>query len=69
MPHKLPAGGALAVDRDGFAPGVNASARHPRLVRIERGEVAGLPPEEWGKIIVATGPLTSAGARRGDPPA
>ena len=31
---------------------------HP-LVTIERGEVAGLPPEEWSSVIVATGPLTS----------
>ncbi|HEY0835366.1 MAG TPA: methylenetetrahydrofolate--tRNA-(uracil(54)-C(5))-methyltransferase (FADH(2)-oxidizing) TrmFO [Azospirillum sp.] len=57
--HKVPAGGALAVDRDGFAEAVTAElARHP-LVTVERGEVAGLPPEEWDSVVVATGPLTS----------
>ena len=57
--HQVPAGGALAVDRDGFAEAVTAAiAAHPRI-RIERGEVAGLPPEAWGPTIVATGPLTS----------
>lgn len=57
--HKLPAGGALAVDRDGFSAEVTERlAAHP-LVTIERGEVAGLPPEDWDSVIVATGPLTS----------
>ncbi|MFZ5791843.1 MAG: methylenetetrahydrofolate--tRNA-(uracil(54)-C(5))-methyltransferase (FADH(2)-oxidizing) TrmFO [Pseudomonadota bacterium] len=57
--HKLPAGGALAVDRDGFAAAVTERlAAHP-LVTIERGEIAGLPPEEWQSVILATGPLTS----------
>ena len=57
--HKLPAGGALAVDREGFSRGVTAAlAEHPR-VTIARGEIAGLPPPEWGSVIVATGPLTS----------
>lgn len=57
--HKLPAGGALAVDRDGFSAEVTARLdAHPN-VRIERGEVAGLPPAAWDSVIVATGPLTS----------
>jgi len=57
--HKLPAGGALAVDRHGFSGEVQATLlAHPRF-RLERGEVAGLPPAEWGPAIVATGPLTS----------
>ena len=57
--HKVPAGGALAVDRDGFAAQVtDRLAAHP-LVTIERGEVAGLPPDDWDSVIVATGPLTS----------
>jgi methylenetetrahydrofolate--tRNA-(uracil-5-)-methyltransferase len=57
--HKVPAGGALAVDRDGFAGAVTeAIAGHP-LITIERGEVAGLPPDAWDSVIVATGPLTS----------
>jgi methylenetetrahydrofolate--tRNA-(uracil-5-)-methyltransferase len=57
--HKLPAGGALAVDRDGFAAAVTARLAAERLVRLERGEVEGLPPEAWGDTIVATGPLTA----------
>ncbi len=58
--HKLPAGGALAVDRDNFSAEVTAQlAAHP-LVTIERGEVGGLPPAEWSSVVVATGPLTSA---------
>ena len=57
--NKVPAGGALAVDRDGFAHAVTAAlASHP-LVEIDRGEVAGLPPDGWDSVIVATGPLTS----------
>ena len=57
--HKLPAGGALAVDRDGFAGAVTAALEAEPLVRIERDEVAGLPPDDWDSVIVATGPLTS----------
>src|SRR6476659_9410870 len=57
--HKLPAGGALAVDRDYFSAEVTRRlAEHP-LVTIERGEVAGLPPADWESVIIATGPLTS----------
>jgi methylenetetrahydrofolate--tRNA-(uracil-5-)-methyltransferase len=57
---KLPAGGALAVDRDAFSQDVTQNlASHP-LITIERGEVAGLPPDDWGSTIIATGPLTSA---------
>ena len=57
--HKLPAGGALAVDRDGFAAGVTAALEAEPLVTLVREEVAGLPPVEGGLAIVATGPLTS----------
>jgi methylenetetrahydrofolate--tRNA-(uracil-5-)-methyltransferase len=57
--HQTPAGGALAVDRDGFAEAVTrAISAHPRI-RLERGEVAGAPPADWTSVIVATGPLTS----------
>jgi methylenetetrahydrofolate--tRNA-(uracil-5-)-methyltransferase len=57
--HKVPAGGALAVDRDGFAQGVEtALLAHPR-VTLMREEIAGLPPEDWARVIIATGPLTS----------
>ena len=57
--HKLPAGGALAVDRDAFADEVTERLRAHPLVGVERGEIAGLPPAEWDSVIVATGPLTS----------
>ncbi|MFO1059239.1 MAG: methylenetetrahydrofolate--tRNA-(uracil(54)-C(5))-methyltransferase (FADH(2)-oxidizing) TrmFO [Dongiaceae bacterium] len=57
--HKLPAGGALAVDRDGFAAAVTERLLAEPLVRLERGEVAGLPPAGWDSVILATGPLTS----------
>jgi methylenetetrahydrofolate--tRNA-(uracil-5-)-methyltransferase len=57
--HQTPAGGALAVDRDGFAEAVTrAITGHPRI-EVERREVAGLPPHQWSSVIVATGPLTS----------
>ena len=57
--HRVPAGSALAVDRDGFSQAVSAAlAAHP-LIEVRREEVAGLPPEDWDSVIVATGPLTS----------
>lgn len=57
--HKVPAGSALAVDRDGFAEGVQKAIEDEPLITIERGEVDGLPPEDWDSVIIATGPLTS----------
>jgi methylenetetrahydrofolate--tRNA-(uracil-5-)-methyltransferase len=57
--HKVPAGGALAVDRDGFAGAVTERLQAEPLVTLARGEVAGLPPEDWECVIIATGPLTS----------
>jgi len=57
--NQVPAGGALAVDRDGFSAAVtSALAAHP-LIEIRREEIAGLPPADWDSVIVATGPLTS----------
>ncbi len=56
---QVPAGGALAVDRDEFSARVGEALRSHPLVTIERGEIAGLPPEEWDSVVVATGPLTS----------
>jgi methylenetetrahydrofolate--tRNA-(uracil-5-)-methyltransferase len=57
--NQVPAGGALAVDRDGFSSAITkALIEHP-LIEIDRGEIAGLPPAEWSNVIVATGPLTS----------
>ena len=56
--HQVPAGGALAVDRDGFSAAVTAALETHPLIEIRREEVA-LPPENWDLVIVATGPLTS----------
>lgn len=55
----VPAGGALAVDRDIFSEGVTEALESHPLVTIEREEVKGLPPQDWGSTIIATGPLTS----------
>jgi len=57
--HQVPAGGALAVDREGFSAAVTAKLEAHPLISIEREEIAGLPPAEWDNVIVATGPLTS----------
>jgi len=57
--HKLPAGGALAVDREGFAGEVTRRLEDQPLVGIVREEVGALPPDDWDSVIVATGPLTS----------
>jgi methylenetetrahydrofolate--tRNA-(uracil-5-)-methyltransferase len=62
--HKVPAGGALAVDRDGFAQSVTAALSDEPLIEIRREEVAGLPPEDWDNVIVASGPLTSPSLAR-----
>src|SRR5438132_12828935 len=58
--NQVPAGGALAVDRDGFSAAVTKALHEHPLIEIARGEIAGLPPVEWDNVIVATGPLTSA---------
>ncbi len=55
--HRIPAGGSLAVDRDGFAQGMSAAIESLPGVRIRREEVVDLPP---GLSIVASGPLTSS---------
>ena len=57
--HQTPAGGALAVDREGFSAAVTKRLTAHSRIRIVRGEVAGLPPAGWDQVIVATGPLTS----------
>jgi len=57
--NQVPAGGALAVDREGFSQAITqALSAHP-LIDLRREEV-GLPPPEWDNVIVATGPLTSS---------
>src|ERR1700754_2080978 len=57
--NQVPAGGALAVDRDGFSAAVTQALENHPLIEIERSEIAGLPPADWGNVIVATGPLSS----------
>jgi methylenetetrahydrofolate--tRNA-(uracil-5-)-methyltransferase len=57
--NQVPAGGALAVDRDGFSAAVTAALESHPLVRIHREEITNLPPAEWDSVITATGPLTS----------
>jgi methylenetetrahydrofolate--tRNA-(uracil-5-)-methyltransferase len=56
--NQVPAGGALAVDRDGFSTAVTAALAGHQLIEIRREEIA-LPPPDWDQVIVATGPLTS----------
>jgi methylenetetrahydrofolate--tRNA-(uracil-5-)-methyltransferase len=57
--NQVPAGGALAVDRDGFAAAVTKAIGANPLIEVRREEIAGLPPDDWDSVIVATGPLTS----------
>ncbi|WP_198165083.1 methylenetetrahydrofolate--tRNA-(uracil(54)-C(5))-methyltransferase (FADH(2)-oxidizing) TrmFO [Rhodoplanes sp. Z2-YC6860] len=56
--NQVPAGGALAVDRDGFSAAITAAIEGHPLIEIVREEIAELP-EAWDSVIVATGPLTS----------
>ncbi|TDI60960.1 MAG: methylenetetrahydrofolate--tRNA-(uracil(54)-C(5))-methyltransferase (FADH(2)-oxidizing) TrmFO [Alphaproteobacteria bacterium] len=56
--HRVPAGGALAVDRLAFSTAVEETLLSHKLVSLERGAVNELPPEDWGQVIIATGPLT-----------
>ncbi len=58
--YKVPAGGALAVDRVAFSAAVQTALEAEPLITIAREEVAGLPPADWDSVIIATGPLTSA---------
>lgn len=57
--HQVPAGGALAVDREGFSQAVTAKLKAHPLIEIRREELTGLPPADWRSVILATGPLTS----------
>ncbi|MBN8918527.1 MAG: methylenetetrahydrofolate--tRNA-(uracil(54)-C(5))-methyltransferase (FADH(2)-oxidizing) TrmFO [Rhizobiales bacterium] len=57
--NQVPAGGALAVDREGFSRAVTAALEAHPLIEIRREEITGLPPAEWDNVILATGPLTS----------
>ncbi len=57
--NSVPAGSALAVDREGFSKSVqNALEAHP-LFTMVREEITQIPSEEWDNVIIATGPLTS----------
>src|SRR5216684_8182607 len=57
--NQVPAGGALAVDREAFSQAVTETLTSHPLVEIDRGEITALPLEDWDSVIVATGPLTS----------
>jgi methylenetetrahydrofolate--tRNA-(uracil-5-)-methyltransferase len=63
--HKVPAGGALAVDREAFAKAVTEALETHPLITLRRAEITALPdagpddPEGWDNVIVASGPLTS----------
>jgi methylenetetrahydrofolate--tRNA-(uracil-5-)-methyltransferase len=57
--NKVPAGGALAVDREAFSAAVESAIQAEPLIEIQRKEVDGPIPEEWDKVIIASGPLTS----------
>src|ERR1700751_3770923 len=49
--NQVPAGGALAVDRESFSPAITKALNDHPLIEIARGEVTGLPPAEWGNVI------------------
>ncbi|NND50142.1 MAG: methylenetetrahydrofolate--tRNA-(uracil(54)-C(5))-methyltransferase (FADH(2)-oxidizing) TrmFO, partial [Rhizobiales bacterium] len=59
--HKVPAGSALAVDREGFADAVTARIEAEPNITLSRAEISTLPPADWDNVIIATGPLTSPG--------
>lgn len=58
--NQVPAGGALAVDREAFAAAVTTTLQNHPLVELRREAIDALPPDDWDSVIVATGPLTSA---------
>lgn len=58
--HKVPAGGALAVDRIGFSAAVESKIMAHPLITVAREEIGDVPPADWESTIIATGPLTSA---------
>ncbi len=57
--NQVPAGGALAVDRDGFARAVTEKILAHPLITVRREAVCDFPPEDWRSVIVATGPLSA----------
>ncbi len=56
---KVPAGGALAVDRDAFSELVTQKIEQHPLIEIVSEEIDALPPSDLGEVIIASGPLTS----------
>ena len=58
--NQVPAGGALAVDREGFSQAVTAALQSHPDIEIVREEISDLPPADWRQTIIATGPLTAA---------
>lgn len=58
--HQVPAGGALAMDREAFSSAVQSALENHPHITLTREEITAVPPEEWGQVIIATGPLTSA---------
>ncbi|MBB4956219.1 methylenetetrahydrofolate--tRNA-(uracil-5-)-methyltransferase [Agrobacterium vitis] len=63
--HQVPAGGALAVDRDGFSDAVTQAIHEHPLITVVREEINGLPPTDWDQVIIASGPLTSPALAEG----
>ncbi len=57
--HKLPAGGALAVDRHGFSAAVTQAIQSHPNIEIRREAIESWPCEDWQSVIIATGPLTA----------
>ena len=57
--NKIPAGGALAVDRQGFSDMITQIINEEPLIKLDRIEIKEIPVEDWQNVIVATGPLTS----------
>ena len=56
---RVPAGGALAVDREGFSQSVTEAIQSHPLITIKNNEITELPSPDFGQTIIATGPLTS----------
>ncbi|MFV0281641.1 MAG: methylenetetrahydrofolate--tRNA-(uracil(54)-C(5))-methyltransferase (FADH(2)-oxidizing) TrmFO, partial [Rhodoblastus sp.] len=57
--NQVPAGGALAVDRDGFSDAVTQTIHAHELIQVVREEIQDTPPSDWDNVIISTGPLTS----------
>ena len=63
--HAVPAGGALAVDRDGFSGEVTRRLQEHPLIEVRNEEVTEIPTEGMVPVITATGPLTAPGLSAG----